>query len=37
MENNKAPVVSLEDGLDVLRIVEAAYESSAKGKTVALA
>ena len=37
MENNKAPAVSLEDGLDVLRIVEAARESSAKGKTVALA
>ena len=37
MENNKAPAVSLEDGSDVLRIVEAARESSAKGKTVALA
>ena len=37
MENNKAPAVSLEDGSDVLRIVVAARESSAKGKTVALA
>lgn len=36
MENNKTPEVSLEDGAEVLRMVEAARESSAKGKTVAL-
>ena len=36
MEKNKTPEVSLEDGAEVLRMVEAARESSAKGKTVAL-
>ena len=36
MENNKTPEVSLEDGTEVLRMVEAARESSVKRKTVAL-
>jgi len=36
VENNKKPTVSLDTGLKVLRIVEAARESSVRGKTVAL-
>ena len=37
VENNRDPVISLEDGAEVLRMVEGARESGAKGKTVALA
>ena len=36
MENNKTPEVSLEDGAEVMRMVEAARKSSEKGETVAL-
>ena len=37
MGKNKTPAVSLEDGAEVMRMVEAARESSASGKTVSLA
>ena len=37
MEYNQEPTVSLEDGAEVMRIVEAARKSGANGKTVVLA